>query len=183
MCWAGVILLNNIPELAQNTLLINTLYCTLFSIHSTLHTLLFTLYTAHSSIYTLHCTLCSIYSTLHTLLFTLYTVHCSIHSTLHTLLFTLYTAHSAPYTLHCTLCSINTAHCTLHITTWSYENVFAVLESSYPISNTPSLALRSAYSFLQTSYWTLMFSVAYCTWHTEHLTQFNAHCEQSTLYK
>ena len=54
-------------------------------------------------VYTLHCTLCTLQYTLFTLHSALYTLHCTVY-TLHS---TLCTVHSALYTLHCTLCTVH----------------------------------------------------------------------------
>ena len=69
----------------------DTLHFPLYTPHSTLHTIFFTLHTLHFTLYTPH-------STLHTLHFT----QSSLHSTLYTLHFTLHTPHLTLDTLHIT---------------------------------------------------------------------------------
>ena len=78
----------------------------LYTPHSSLYTLHFTLHTPHFTLHTLHSTLYTPHFTLHTLHSTL----CTPHFTLYTLHSTLYTPHSTAYTLHSTL---HTLHSTL----------------------------------------------------------------------
>ena len=74
---------------------------TLYTPHSTLHTLHSTLYTSHFTLHTLHYTVNTQDFTLYTWQPTLDTLYCTLYtpdSTLYTLHFTLYTWHSALYT-------------------------------------------------------------------------------------
>ena len=79
--------------------MLHTLHSTLHTLHFTLRTLQSTLYTLHSTLHTLHPALYALHSTLHNPHFTLYTLH-SPPSPLFSSCFTLCTPHLPQSTVH-----------------------------------------------------------------------------------
>ena len=112
------------------------------SLHSTLHTALFTLHSAHCTLHTSHFTLHTSHSTLHTARFPLHTPHFTLHtshSTLHTSQSTLHTSHSTLHSPHFTLHTPHftlhssrphTSHCTLHTPHFISSELFSPYPSS-----------------------------------------------------
>ena len=125
--------------------LVDTLH---FTLYTSLHTLLSTLCTPHSTLYALHSTLDTLDSTLDTPHSTLYTSHFALdtwHSTLYIPRSTLYTLDSTLDTLHSTLCTLHfrlhsphftlyTVHCTLDTTLYIvYFALHAVRSKLYTL--------------------------------------------------
>ena len=168
--------------------------CVLYTPHSTLHPLHFTLRTLHSTLYTLHFTLYTLHSTLYTPHSTLYTLHSTLytpHSTLHTLhltlhtpphsTFTLHTLHSTLYTLHSTVHNLHFTLYTLHLTLYTLHSTLHTLHSTlYTVHSTlytPHFTVYTPHSTLYTLHSTLY--TPHSTLHTLHSTLHTLH---STLH-
>ena len=80
-------------------------YCTVWTVHRSLHTACCKMYTVHFILYTVHCTLYTEHCTLYNVDCTLYTVHCTV-----------FIVHCTLYTVHCTLyiikCTLDIVQCT-----------------------------------------------------------------------
>ena len=136
---------------------LHTLHFTLCTPHIAHYTLDFTLYTPHPTLYISHSTPYTLHFTLHTPHFTLYT----LHFTLHTLHFKLHILHSALYSLHFTLHTFHFTVYTLHFAPTLYT-----LHSTF---HTLHFALHTLHSTLYTPHSTLH------TFRTLYTTQSRLH--------
>ena len=167
--------------------------CVLYTPHSTLHPLHFTLRTLHSTLYTLHFTLYTLHSTLYTPHSTLYTLHSTLytpHSTLHTLHLTLHTPPHSTLTLHTLHSKLHTSHSTLstpHSTLYTPHSTIYTLHSTLYTWHftlyTPHFTLHTLHSphfTLYTPHFTL--HTPHCTLHTLHSTLYSLHSALHTLH-